>query len=118
MKTQVLIFIGLMAFLFGCKSEQDVSIAPKGYSSNATLKIAYVAGTLKLIESDYPIPETIIEYKDVTYKMIDSTSLKLDIYHSKSLKAKAPLIVFIHGGAWKKGDKHDYLVYLTSYAEK
>jgi len=118
MKKQVLIFIGLTAFLFGCKSEQDVSVAPKGYFSNTTLKIAYAAGTLELVETDYPVPETIKEYKDVTYKTIDSTSLKLDVYHSKSLKAKAPLLIFVHGGAWKKGDKHDYLVYLTSYAEK
>src|SRR5690606_10918779 len=29
-----------------------------------------------------------------------------------------PLIIFIHGGAWKKGNKHDYLVYLSSYAKK
>ncbi|RKN80799.1 alpha/beta hydrolase [Ulvibacterium marinum] len=118
MKKQVLIFIGLMALLSGCKSEQHVSIPPKGYSSNAMLKMAYAAGTLKIVETDFPIPETIKEYKDVTYKTLDSIALKLDIYHTKSLKGKAPLIIFIHGGSWKKGNKDDYLVYLTSYAEK
>lgn len=118
MKKGVSVFVLIACFFFGCKSEQHVSIAPKGYSSNTTLKIAYVTGALKLVETDYPIPETITEYKDVVYKTIDSTSLKLDIYHSKKLNNNAPLIIFIHGGAWKKGDKHDYLVYLTSYAEK
>lgn len=118
MKKQTLIIVLIACFFFGCKSEQHVSIAPKGYSNNTTLKIAYVTGTLKLVETDYPIPETIKEYKEVIYKTIDSTSLKLDIYHSKNLNHSAPLIIFIHGGAWKKGDKHDYLVYLTSYAEK
>ena len=112
----VLILIGCL--FFACKSEQHVSIAPKGYFNNTTLKIAYVTGALKLIETDYPIPETIKEYKDLVYKTIDSTALKLDIYHSKNLEGTAPLIIFIHGGAWKKGDKHDYLVYLTSYAKK
>ena len=114
----LVVFLLVSSFFFGCKSEQHVSIAPKGYSNNTSLKLAYVTGALKLIETDYPIPETIKEYKDITYKEINSTSLKLDIYHSKNRTDKAPLIVFIHGGAWKKGDKHDYLVYLTSYAEK
>lgn len=118
MKKQTLIIVLIACFFFKCKSEQHVSIAPKGYSNNTTLKIAYVTGALKLVETDYPIPETIKEYKEVIYKTIDSTSLKLDIYHSKKLNHSAPLIIFIHGGAWKKGDKHDYLVYLTSYAEK
>jgi acetyl esterase/lipase len=42
----------------------------------------------------------------------------LDIYHTKDIKKDAPLIIFIHGGAWKKGNKQDYLVYLASYAQK
>ena len=49
---------------------------------------------------------------------MDSIPLKLDIYHSKDIKKDAPLIIFIHGGAWKKGNKHDYLVYLASFAQK
>lgn len=118
MKKSLLIFVWIIAFFFGCKSEQHVSIAPKGYSNNTTLKLAYVTGTLKIIETDYPIPETIKEYKNITYKTIDTTNLKLDIYHAKSIIKNAPLLIFIHGGAWKKGDKHDYLPYLTSYAEK
>ena len=52
------------------------------------------------------------------YKTVDSIDLKLDIYHSKNIKTDVPLLVFVHGGAWKKGNKHDYLVYLASYANK
>ena len=29
-----------------------------------------------------------------------------------------PLIIFVHGGSWTKGDKKDYLIYLLSYAQK
>ncbi|MEZ4971028.1 MAG: alpha/beta hydrolase [Flavobacteriaceae bacterium] len=108
-----------LALLLGCKAKQyDVSIPPKGYSSNTALKLAYATGALKLIEKDFPIPEDIKEYKDVVYKTVDSIPLKLDIYHSKDIEKEAPLIIFIHGGAWKKGNKHDYLVYLASYAKK
>lgn len=120
MKDKVLVFSVIVCFLcvVSCKTEQHVSVAPKGYANNTTLKIAYVSGALKLIETDFPTPDTIKEYKDVPYKTIDSTILKLDIYHSKDLTGTAPLIIFIHGGAWKKGNKHDYLPYLISYANK
>ncbi len=118
MKKNLFVFL-LVAFAnLGCKSEQHVSIAPKGYTNNTTLKLAYVTGALKLIETDFPIPESIKEHKDLTYKKVDSIALKLDIYHAKTIKDTAPLIIYIHGGAWKKGDKHDYLPYLISYAEK
>ncbi|MFS4418033.1 alpha/beta hydrolase fold domain-containing protein [Maribacter sp. 2307ULW6-5] len=73
---------------------------------------------MKLIETDLTVPDDIMEFKDVRYKQIDSLNLTLSIYHSKELKGKAPLIVFVHGGAWKKGDKDDYLPYLISYAKK
>ena len=118
MKKKVLACFLIACFFFGCKSEQHISIAPKGYSNNITLKIAYITGALKLIETNFPIPETIKEHKDLVYKTIDSTALKLDIYHSQNLQDTVPLLIFIHGGAWKKGDKGDYLPYLTSYAQK
>ncbi|MCM4164223.1 MULTISPECIES: alpha/beta hydrolase [unclassified Arenibacter] len=115
------IFISLFTLILvlGCKAKQyDESEPPKGYSSNTTLKLAYTTGALKLIEKDFPLPEDIQEYKDVVYKTVDSMQLKLDIYHSKDIQKTMPLIIFIHGGAWKKGNKHDYLVYLSSYAKK
>lgn len=114
-----IVILFLTSCLIACKTTvHDVSIAPEGYSNNTTLKIAYTTGALKLIETDFPVPEEIKEYKDVIYKTTDSLDLKLDIYHSKDIKADAPLLIFVHGGAWKKGNKHDYLVYLISYAKK
>lgn len=109
----------IISCLIACKAKiHDVSQPPKGYSSNTTLKLAYATGALKIIEKDFPVPEDIKEYKDIVYKTADSIDLKLDIYHSKDIKVDAPLLVFVHGGAWKKGDKHDYLIYLASYAQK
>ena len=115
----ILISLFALVLFLGCKAKQyDVSVPPKGYSSNTSLKLAYATGALKLIEKDFPLPEDIQEYKDVVYKTVDSMQLKLDIYHSKDIQKAMPLIIFIHGGAWKKGNKHDYLVYLSSYAKK
>ena len=98
---------------------QDATMEkPDGYFSETTLKIAYFFGTLDLIEKDFPVPDDVEEYKDIIYKTVDSTKLKLDIYHAKNISESAPLLLFIHGGGWKKGDKHDYLRYLIDYARK
>ncbi len=91
---------------------------PGGYRSEATLKIAYFFGWLKLAEKMPEVPKEIIEYKDLTYKQIGDRSLKLDIYHQKNLTEAAPVLVFIHGGGWRKGDKVDYRCYLVDFAQR
>lgn len=35
------------------------------------------------------------------------TLQKLDFYKAKGADAKAPLIIFVHGGGWKRGDKRN-----------
>ena len=99
-------------------SQEAAPEKPDGYSNNLTLKIAYAFGSLELIDTDFPLPENIQEYKNLLYKTVDSKNLKLDIYHKKDISDSNPLIIFIHGGAWKKGDKHDYWPYLIPYAQK
>ena len=42
---------------------------------------------------------------DVIYKQIGDTSLALDLYKSRDSNAPEPLILIIHGGYWKAGDK-------------
>jgi len=52
------------------------------------------------------LPESIVATRDIEYANVDGTSLRLDIYTPKeSAESKHPLIVWIHGGAWRAGDK-------------
>jgi len=44
--------------------------------------------------------------KDVPYASIGQRALRLDL-HLPSGKPRAPLIVWIHGGAWRSGSKND-----------
>lgn len=44
------------------------------------------------------------EFKDVVYAEIDGKSLGLDLYVPKP---GAPLVVYVHGGAWRAGTKAD-----------
>ncbi len=116
-KKLVLIILLLLNPIIG-HSQESVPEKPNGYFSNLTLKISYALGFLDLIETDFPLPDNVKEYKDIIYKTVENKDLKLDIYHQKNISDATPLIIFIHGGAWKKGDKHDYWPYLIPYAEK
>lgn len=43
--------------------------------------------------------------RDVTYKVVDDISLKMDIYYPVKRAGKLPAVVYIHGGGWYSGDK-------------
>lgn len=91
---------------------------PKGYANSTTLKVAYATGALKLIEDEPEVPANVKVIQDIVYKETAEKTLKLDIYHFDSLDTPRPLLVFIHGGSWKKGNKDDYLPYLVDYVKK
>jgi len=56
-------------------------------------------------DTKYELPENIQMCRDVIYKEIENLSLALDVYTNKSDKSPNPLILIIHGGYWKAGDK-------------
>ncbi len=54
------------------------------------------------------MPEGVKVLRDVEYAKVGDASLKLDLYVPKQASASAakpPLIVWIHGGAWRAGSK-------------
>ena len=60
----------------------------------------------KKIKSDIALPDPKLEFNlhnDIEYK---NNSLTLDIYQPKTTgKGKSPVVVYVHGGAWDRGDK-------------
>lgn len=119
---QYLVFMTLLLVLNGCKTpsptESQPLKAPKGYLNETFMKISYALGFLNLIDTEPSIPENTQEFKDIEYKQVDTLSLKLDIYKRKDLTTPAPVLIFIHGGAWRSGHRSDYLPYLIDYANK
>ena len=91
--------------------------APMGYYFYAPTIIAAYTGIESLIDKSPAIPEGVEAFKNIEYKNINGKSLQLDIYQPKGLTKPAPLLVFIHGGGWRGGDRADYLVYLTHFAK-
>jgi acetyl esterase/lipase len=46
--------------------------------------------------------------KDITYCTMDGTAIKLDIYYPAQFSAEPwPVVMYVHGGAWQKGDKSE-----------
>ena len=64
------------------------------------------------------------EHENLSYAQ-DSERQKLDLYLPSRLKAEMPLVIWIHGGSWKRGSKdfnpfstlaqHDYIVASINY---
>lgn len=91
---------------------------PVGYYFVACDYLAIGVGLEEMINKNPDVPRDIEEIKNIEYKNVGGKSLQLDLYKPKDLKKPAPLLVFIHGGAWKSGKRSDYLVYLLAFARK
>ena len=53
--------------------------------------------------------------KDIEFAAVNNQSLKLDLYQPKKTKG-SPLVVWIHGGGWRKGTKERcYIDWLPEY---
>lgn len=45
--------------------------------------------------------------RDIEYARVGETSLQLDLYLPPESKPPAPLLIYVHGGAWRGGSKKD-----------
>ena len=52
-----------------------------------------------------PLPPGIRAVRDVEYARVDGQPLRLDLYLPTNATRPVPVIVFIHGGAWRAGSK-------------
>ena len=59
-------------------------------------------------DTELMLPDHIERISDVVYKRVDGISLGLDVYFDKSDPSPNPLILIIHGGYWKAGDKGQF----------
>jgi len=92
--------------------------APPGYASEAQTKLAFLAGLIKPIDLEIPVPETVTVEKGVEYGKGGDVALKLDLYSPKHREKPAAAVIFIHGGAWKSGHREVYHYYCTKFAER
>jgi acetyl esterase/lipase len=51
------------------------------------------------------LPSSVKSDRNITYAVVGNQSLKLDIYEPQNPQGRLPVVVWIHGGAWKSGSK-------------
>jgi acetyl esterase/lipase len=52
------------------------------------------------------LPSGVKYDRNITYAVAGNQSLKLDIYEPRNPQGRLPVVVWIHGGAWKSGGKY------------
>jgi acetyl esterase/lipase len=92
--------------------------AAPGFESREKCWEAIRAGKVKVIRAPEKMPEGVELLKDLEYGRAGDYALKLDLYKPVRLSRPAPALLFIHGGAWKGGNKDVYRPYATRYAAK
>src|ERR1044072_271392 len=68
------------------------------------LSIAFLVLVSWIAHADNATPSQIVS--DIPYARIGERILKLDL-HIPARKLRSPLIVWVHGGAWRSGSKKD-----------
>lgn len=91
---------------------------PIGYRYIPAAYAALYLRLEKLVDVEPAVPADVEEIKNIEYKSINGQSLQLDIFRPVNLATRPPLLVFIHGGGWKSGDRSDYKIYLIPFAQK
>jgi len=56
--------------------------------------------------------------QNLTYAVVDSDPLLLDLYLPANTKSPVPLIIWIHGGGWKGGSKENCLPLRLGFTER
>jgi len=91
---------------------------PPGFVSPAVVLLAAKTGLLPVVDMKPSLPDSVELQTDIEYGKVGDRPLLLDIYRPKERAKTAPLLVFIHGGGWKGGNKADYRVYAVHFAAR
>jgi acetyl esterase/lipase len=64
-----------------------------------------------------PVPEHVIQTKDIIFKEVSAVELGVDVYQPRGDTSPNPLVLIIHGGYWKAGDKGFHVQQGVEFAE-
>lgn len=95
----------------------DIPDPPAGFETSVQAMQAVFQGDVKSINRG-AVPDGVKVTSNVEYGRGGDRSLLLDLYQPQSSDGAAPGLVFIHGGAWKGGDKGMYRYYGGVFARK
>ena len=65
----------------------------------------------------FTVPDRIEATQDIVYKEVDGSELGLDVFRPAGQASPNPLIVLIHGGYWRTGDKGERIQLAVELAD-
>ncbi|MBE9190505.1 alpha/beta hydrolase [Gloeocapsopsis crepidinum LEGE 06123] len=71
-----------------------------------------------MFEFERHIYKSLVHLQDIEFTKNRERTLKMDILHPKISTKLMPVLVWIHGGAWRSGDKKEGLKHLVSFARQ
>lgn len=112
------VFVGV-AFLWLRRDYQSGGPPPVGYGSRNEILAAVALRALPLVDREPPLTAGVVQRRDLPYGQGGGHDLLLDLYLPQDRgAAPVPGLIFIHGGAWKKGNRADYRVYTMHFASQ
>ncbi len=78
---------------------KDSSYTVYGYYQKELVRFPFIKITKK------EIPANVMEVSNLIYKSIGKRNLKLDLFFPTESEKPIPIVIFIHGGGWRSGDK-------------
>src|SRR4051794_7358716 len=90
------------------KARAGFSVALRAMAAVAALGAMAASAGCPSLESYYRTEKDVDVTRDVAYAGDDLPKHTLDIYAPKDHSAPFPVVVFVHGGYWRGGDKDYY----------
>lgn len=108
-----------LVWLWLHRGSYDGEKPPRGYGSTKQVVAAVGVGALRLVDMTPPLPAGVVETKGIEYGRVEPWVLQLDLYQPRDRGTNlVPGLLFLHGGAWRGGQREDYRVYTTWFAER
>ena len=92
--------------------------APPGYENHKQAQLAVMLGKVERVEEPETVPEGLVFHDDLEFAAPEGKPLTLDLYVPEDAETPPPVMLFIHGGGWSKGNKEDYAFYNIAFAKR
>lgn len=94
---RILALILLLVYLSACilRPRQVVLLTPVSIVPSTSIAVPFDQAKLGTVE------------RKITYCTMDGVSLKMDVYYPTAMDGAWPVVMYVHGGAWVKGDKSE-----------
>ncbi len=122
-KRSILGLIFAVVFLPGAFAVKEASIfegapaAPPGYEDFQKAHAAVLSGKVPAINQAPTVPSDIEFRRGIVYASPGGVDLQLDLFLPAKTETSQPILLFVHGGGWRKGKKEDYLYYNIEFAK-